>query len=148
MVNRRELLKGAAFAAIALQLGGGRAFAATGSFPITLTDEEWRKRLTPDQYEVLRKEGTEYPGSSPLLHEKRRGNFACAGCDQEAFSSTTKFESGTGWPSFWAPWKTRSAPHRTPLLEWCERRSIAPVAAVIWAMFSMMDPSQPVFAIA
>jgi peptide-methionine (R)-S-oxide reductase len=103
MVNRRELLKGAAFVAIGLQLGDGRAFAATGSFPITLTDEEWRKRLTPDQYEVLRKEGTEYPGSSPLLHEKRRGNFACAGCDQEAFSSTTKFESGTGWPSFWAP---------------------------------------------
>jgi peptide-methionine (R)-S-oxide reductase len=103
MASRRELLFGAAFGAIAIQLGFDRAFAATGSFPVTLSDEEWRKRLTPDQYQVLRKEGTEYPGSSPLLHEKRRGNFACAGCDQESFSSTTKFESGTGWPSFWAP---------------------------------------------
>ncbi len=103
MINRRSLLGSAICGVVAFPLGVGRAFAASGSFPLALSDEEWRKRLTPDQYKVLREEGTEYPGSSPLLHEKRRGNFACAGCDQEAFSSTTKFESGTGWPSFWAP---------------------------------------------
>lgn len=103
MMNRRSLLSGAMFGAVALPFISVKAFAASGAFAVTHTQEEWRKRLTPDQFAVLRQEGTEYPGSSPLLHEKRRGNFACAGCDQEAFSSTTKFESGTGWPSFWAP---------------------------------------------
>jgi peptide-methionine (R)-S-oxide reductase len=58
--------------------------------------------LSEDQYAVLREEGTERPFTSPLLNEHRKGNFACAGCDQDAFSSITKFESGTGWPSFWA----------------------------------------------
>ena len=72
-------------------------------FEVTHTDAEWRKLLTAAQYAVLRKEATEPPFTSPLLHEKRRGTFACAGCALEAFSSTTKFESGTGWPSFWAP---------------------------------------------
>ncbi|MEO5760805.1 MAG: peptide-methionine (R)-S-oxide reductase MsrB [Vicinamibacteria bacterium] len=72
-------------------------------FEVTHTDEEWRKLLTPDQHWILRKEGTEPPGSSPLLHEKRPGTFTCAGCDLDLFASTTKFESGTGWPSFWAP---------------------------------------------
>jgi peptide-methionine (R)-S-oxide reductase len=67
------------------------------------SDAEWRKLLTPDQYAVLRHEGTERPFTSPLLHEERRGMFACAGCDLELFSSTTKFDSGTGWPSFWQP---------------------------------------------
>jgi peptide-methionine (R)-S-oxide reductase len=75
------------------------AFAAQ----ITHTDEEWRKLLTADQYAVLRQEGTERPFSSPLLHEERRGVFACAGCGLDLFSSTTKFDSHTGWPSFWAP---------------------------------------------
>ena len=103
MMNRRELLGSAICGAVAIHLGADRAFAASEKFPLALTDDEWRKRLTPDQYKVLREEGTEYPGSSPLLHEKRRGNFACAGCDREAFSSTTKLENGTGWPSFWAP---------------------------------------------
>ena len=76
---------------------------AAETFEIARTDAEWRKLLTPDQYAVLRQEGTERPFASPLLHEKRRGSFACAGCDLDLFSSTTKFESGTGWPSFWAP---------------------------------------------
>jgi peptide-methionine (R)-S-oxide reductase len=72
-------------------------------FAVMHTDAEWRKLLTGDQYQVLRQAGTEYPFSSPLLHEERKGVFACAGCALDLFSSTTKFDSGTGWPSFWAP---------------------------------------------
>jgi peptide-methionine (R)-S-oxide reductase len=67
------------------------------------TDDEWRTTLTPEQYQVLRNHGTERPGSSPLNKEHRPGVFRCAGCGQELFASDTKFESGTGWPSFWAP---------------------------------------------
>jgi peptide-methionine (R)-S-oxide reductase len=67
------------------------------------TDREWRETLTPDQFHVLRKHGTEPPGSSPLNTEKRDGTFRCAACGQPLFSSDTKFESGTGWPSFWEP---------------------------------------------
>ena len=70
---------------------------------MTRADEEWRRLLTPQQYAVLRKQGTEPPGSSPLNHEKRAGTFLCAGCDLPLYSSETKFESGTGWPSFWRP---------------------------------------------
>ena len=66
-------------------------------------DHDWRKRLTPEQFHVLREHGTERPGTSPLNVEKRTGTFVCAGCGQPLFASTTKFESGTGWPSFWAP---------------------------------------------
>jgi peptide-methionine (R)-S-oxide reductase len=74
---------------------------ALDQFEVTHTDAEWRKLLTADQYAVLRHEATERPFTSPLLHEKRRGTFACAGCALDTFSSTTKFDSGTGWPSFW-----------------------------------------------
>jgi peptide-methionine (R)-S-oxide reductase len=70
---------------------------------ITLTDAEWRKRLTPQQYAVLRNEGTERAGTSPLNAEKRKGRFLCAGCDLPLFDSSTKYESGTGWPSFYDP---------------------------------------------
>jgi peptide-methionine (R)-S-oxide reductase len=70
---------------------------------VVRTDAEWRSSLTADQYAVLRKEGTERPFTSPLLHEERKGIFACAGCGLDLFSSSTKFDSGTGWPSFWAP---------------------------------------------
>jgi peptide-methionine (R)-S-oxide reductase len=69
----------------------------------TLSEDEWRKRLTPAQFVVLRKQGTEWAFSSPLDHEKRSGLYSCAGCDLPLFSSKTKFDSGTGWPSFWAP---------------------------------------------
>ena len=72
-------------------------------FEVTKPDAEWRKILTPDQYAVLRHEATERPFSSPLEKEHRRGTFACAGCALDLFSSATKFESGTGWPSFWTP---------------------------------------------
>ena len=72
-------------------------------FEVTHSDEEWRKLLTPSQYAVLRKEGTERPYSSALNDEHRAAIFACAGCSLDAFSSQTKFDSGTGWPSFWQP---------------------------------------------
>jgi peptide-methionine (R)-S-oxide reductase len=74
-----------------------------GSFEVTRTDAEWRKRLTPEQFRILRQHETETPGSSPLDHERRKGTFSCAGCDLPLYSSDTKFDSGTGWPSFWAP---------------------------------------------
>ncbi|MGE0564170.1 MAG: peptide-methionine (R)-S-oxide reductase MsrB [Pseudolabrys sp.] len=70
---------------------------------MAISDAEWKKRLTADQYYVLRKHGTERAGTSPLNKEKRKGTFACAGCEQPLFSSETKYESGTGWPSFWKP---------------------------------------------
>ncbi len=75
----------------------------TTSFPITRSDEEWRQLLTPEQYHVLRRHGTERPGSCALNHEKRKGSFACAGCGQPLFVADHKFESGTGWPSFTTP---------------------------------------------
>ncbi len=74
--------------------------AAPAIQPLRLTDAEWKKRLSPAQYDVLRREGTERPGSSPLNAEKRSGSYNCAGCDLPLFSSTMKYESGTGWPSF------------------------------------------------
>lgn len=73
---------------------------ATKTFPVTRTDAEWRAKLTPEQYQVMRGHGTERPGSCALNYEKRAGTFSCAGCDQDLFAGGTKFESGTGWPSF------------------------------------------------
>ena len=104
MLSRRLLFVSAGLGALAIRLGWGTTpVRADENFEVTHTDAEWRKLLTDDQYEVLRQEGTEAPFTSPLLHEEKRGNFACAGCELDAFSSTTKFDSGTGWPSFWAP---------------------------------------------
>ena len=84
---------------------GDEARAAKGSFPLTLPDAEWKKRLDPAAYNVLRHEGTEVPFTSPLNKEHRAGVFSCKGCQLPLFSSKTKFDSGTGWPSFWAPLK-------------------------------------------
>ncbi len=75
----------------------------TSTVPEAVSDSEWRSRLTPEQYRVLREHGTERAGTSCLLAEKRAGTFACAGCGQPLFEQGTKFESGTGWPSFFAP---------------------------------------------
>jgi peptide-methionine (R)-S-oxide reductase len=72
-------------------------------YAVTHSDAEWRKLLTPEQYQIMRKHGTEMPGSCALLHEKRPGTFRCAACDQPLFASKLKFESGTGWPSFYQP---------------------------------------------
>jgi peptide-methionine (R)-S-oxide reductase len=101
-LNRRHALTTAMGLAALLPL---KAFAAGDgkAFAVAYSEDEWKKRLTPEQYRVLRQAGTERPFTSPLLHEKRRGRFTCAGCDLPLFASETKFESGTGWPSFWAP---------------------------------------------
>ncbi|MDE2005082.1 MAG: peptide-methionine (R)-S-oxide reductase MsrB [Rhodospirillales bacterium] len=72
-------------------------------FPVSLTEEEWRARLSPEQFRVLRGHGTERAGTSPLNAEKRPGMFACAGCGKQLFDATTKFDSGCGWPSFTVP---------------------------------------------
>jgi peptide-methionine (R)-S-oxide reductase len=83
---------------------GARAQAENSEvFEITYSEAEWRERLTPQQYYVLREHGTERAGTSPLDHEKREGTFVCAGCELPLFASATKYDSGTGWPSFWAP---------------------------------------------
>ena len=95
-MNRRTLLL--ATAALALPRAG-----RAESFEITLTDAEWRARLSPDQYYVLREEGTERAGSHPYDKEYGAGTYHCAGCDLPVFSSQTKYDSGTGWPSFWEP---------------------------------------------
>ncbi|QVQ28563.1 peptide-methionine (R)-S-oxide reductase MsrB [Achromobacter deleyi] len=107
-LNRRHFLGLGGAAAMAAGLApllvsrSGHA-ATAESFPYTLTDAQWRERLTREQYEVLRREGTERPYTSPLNDEHRKGTFACAGCAHPLFSSSTKFDSGTGWPSFWQP---------------------------------------------
>jgi peptide-methionine (R)-S-oxide reductase len=104
MMTRRSLLTQSAVCVAAATVSPWLPAAAdTGAFAVTHTDDEWRKLLTPDQFAVLRKSGTERPFTSPLLNEKRRGAFACAGCDLDLFSSATKYDSHTGWPSFWAP---------------------------------------------
>lgn len=104
MKTRRQFLVAAATMAVpALFLSARRlAWAAEESAAkVIKTNEEWKMTLTPKQYEILREEGTEAPFTSPLLKEHRAGIFACAGCGQELFLSTFKFESGTGWPSFY-----------------------------------------------
>ena len=107
--GRRRLLGfavlGAGLGAVALaSRRSTNAFAASNEhFAVTHTDAEWRALLTPEQYAVLRQEGTERPFSSPLDHEKRSGTFACSGCAQDLFASRTKFDSRTGWPSFYKP---------------------------------------------
>jgi peptide-methionine (R)-S-oxide reductase len=81
----------------------GRAEDAPQTFEVTKTDDEWKKVLTPEQFQVLRKHGTERPGSSPLDANEVAGTYLCAGCELALYSSDTKFHSGTGWPSFWKP---------------------------------------------
>ena len=113
MVTRRLMLLGgasiAALAALRWSQAPGEADAGTSpdgrsaSFEIQKPDSEWRRVLTPAQYQVLRQHGTERPNSSPLNAEKRNGTFACAGCELPLFSSATKYDSRTGWPSFWQP---------------------------------------------
>jgi peptide-methionine (R)-S-oxide reductase len=97
-MDRRSVLKYAGFSAIGLVTWSRAGFAE--DFEITKTDVEWKALLSPEQYAVLREENTEPPNSSPLLDEHRKGTFACAGCDLPLYASDTKYDSGTGWPSF------------------------------------------------
>jgi peptide-methionine (R)-S-oxide reductase len=106
MIDRRKLhlaTAGGAALLIGVKWLGNFAVEPAGAFEIEKSDAEWRKLLTPAQYDVLRRHGTERPGSSPLDREKRSGVFVCAGCDLPLFTSETKFDSGTGWPSFYRP---------------------------------------------
>ncbi|MFY9696923.1 MAG: peptide-methionine (R)-S-oxide reductase MsrB [Rhodoplanes sp.] len=106
MTRRQVLLAGAgALAAFGVvRLASQRSGTTTGqAFETVHSEAEWRELLTPAQYDVLRQHGTERPFTSPLNREKRAGIFACAGCDLPVFSSDAKFDSGTGWPSFWQP---------------------------------------------
>jgi peptide-methionine (R)-S-oxide reductase len=104
MSNRRVLLQSLVATGAFLVTGlPGRASSARGPFEVTKSEAEWRRILTPQQFYVLRQHGTEYAGSSPLDREKRKGIFHCAGCDLPLFSSDTKYDSRTGWPSFWQP---------------------------------------------
>ena len=101
MIDRRTLLAGSA-AALAGALYFGRSTdAAAARFAVTKTPAEWRRQLGPARYRILREAGTERAYTSPLNKEKRRGTYACAGCANRLFSSAAKFESGTGWPSFY-----------------------------------------------
>ena len=108
MLTRRGILKSATALAAASIFPTGllsmtRSAMAATIDKVTHTDEEWQSMLSSDQYQVLRHEGTERAFTSALLEEHREGTFACAGCDLPLFSSKTKFDSGTGWPSFWQP---------------------------------------------
>ena len=100
-VDRRQFI-GVVGTAMIVGCSPDASEAAAQKFELTLSDAEWRKRLSPAQYRILRQEGTERPYSSPLNNEKRAGTFVCAGCALPLYSSKTKFDSGTGWPSFWA----------------------------------------------
>jgi len=105
-MSRRSVLTSLILGTAATRIAfGGKAALAGETFSITHTDAEWRKLLTPAQYEVLRNQGTERAFTSALLDEHRKGTFACAGCGLPLYASDTKYDSATGWPSFWQPLK-------------------------------------------
>jgi len=105
MITRRLCLSAGVVGLMVPIFAGGRGFtvAAASGFKIIRTEEEWRTMLTSDRYKVLREKATERPFTSPLNEEHRAGVFSCAGCGRPLFSSATKFDSGSGWPSFWTP---------------------------------------------
>ena len=100
-ISRRTLLGAGAATIVGLALLRSPSVAAPASFRVSHSPEEWKRLLGPQRYAVLREASTERPFTSPLLNEHRRGTFVCAGCALPLFSSNTKFDSGTGWPSFW-----------------------------------------------
>jgi peptide-methionine (R)-S-oxide reductase len=104
--DRRSML-----AALLAGSAAGIAGLARGADAFALSDAQWRQKLNPQAYQILRHAGTERPFTSPLLNEHRHGRFACGGCDLPAFSSATKYDSGTGWPSFWEPLPHAVATH-------------------------------------
>jgi peptide-methionine (R)-S-oxide reductase len=101
-MDRRTLLAGGSAGVVAALLFGGRATGAAAThFPVTKTPAQWRQQLGPERYKILREAGTERAGTSPLNDEHRRGRFVCAACANPLFASTAKYDSGTGWPSFY-----------------------------------------------
>lgn len=103
-MNRRQFVtKGIIFGCLSAIVPGIARTDHGKIKPLELSEEEWRERLTPEQFHILREEGTEYPYSSPLNNEKREGAYHCAGCDLPLFESFAKYDSGTGWPSFFQP---------------------------------------------
>src|SRR5271166_3596890 len=122
---------------------------ADKTYAVTRSDAEWRRILTPEQYDIMRSHGTEAPGSCALLLEKRPGRFSCAGCGQPLFESKGKFESGTGWPSFNDP--IEGAVSRHPSTEpsaWSEPRFIARTAAATLDISLMTALRRPISATA
>ena len=105
VMNRRSLLFNLLLGPLSLFMRPGIVLSTEASFNEnwSLSKSDWRERLSPEAFSVLREEGTERPFSSPLNNEKRQGKYHCGGCDLALFSSSTKFDSGTGWPSFWDP---------------------------------------------
>ena len=113
-MDRRALMLASGAAAVggAMALARGRVQETKTAYAVQLSPAAWRRKLTATQFAVLREAQTETPGASPLLEEHRRGRFACAGCALPLFSSTAKFDSGTGWPSFSAPLPHAVTTHR------------------------------------
>ena len=101
--DRRSVLRLMALSGASLALAACGSRAAARDWKVSYSDAQWRKRLTASEYRILREAGTERPHSSPLDKEKRAGTFVCAGCGNALYSSKTKYDSGTGWPSFWKP---------------------------------------------
>src|SRR5690348_16184730 len=120
----------------------------TKQYPVSHTEAEWRKILSPEQYHIMREHGTERPGSCALNYEKRAGTFFCAGCGQKLFASKTKFESGTGWPSLTIPSPVPSKARLMTVTAWSAPRCIAAAAAVISAMCLKTVRRRPICAIA
>src|SRR5882762_4157578 len=113
-------------------------------FPLQKCDADWRAELTPEAYQVLRKHGTERAGSNPLNHEARAGAFRCAGCGQPLFDSYSKFDSGTGWPSFFQPLPGAVGTREDRGCSRTARKFTARAAAGTWVTCSPTDPSLPV----
>jgi peptide methionine sulfoxide reductase MsrB len=147
-LGRRALLA-TGVAGLALSVFGRRLPANASDFEFTLSEAEWRARLTPKQYGILREEDTERPFTSALNNEKRKGMYHCAGCDLPAYSSEAKYDSGTGWPSFWQaePDAVRTKPDPSPSSA-SIRKCIAGVAAATSATSLMTARRQPASAIA
>ena len=148
LISKRKFMSLASAGAAAFIFGCGKDATAKTNYAVTYSDAEWKKRLSPAAYRVLRQEDTERPFTSPLNSEKRKGTFACAGCNTRLFSSATKFESGTGWPSFYAPLST-GVGTRTDYKIGIPRTEVhcARVAGIL-AMSLMMDQSPLASAIA
>jgi peptide-methionine (R)-S-oxide reductase len=124
-LDRRRVLAllGAGAAAPVLAACGAPA-RAQEAFPVSFSEAEWRRRLSPEQFRILREAGTERAFTSPLDHESRRGVFACAGCGNRLYSSAHKFDSGTGWPSFWQPIDDGAVGYSTDYLLGYPRREL------------------------